>query len=188
MYLEISGRQSGKTERLIDFAIDKARKGDTVLISTFNIRNVSTIKNHIRSKVANEKIIIDCGNRIYKEVGLISLIDITDKCIDTAVCFRKYKWKCFDEFDFNSFIRPEYIDKNCYFVTSPKYLRKVEERKQTNNSDLLYQLVLKKKYRYRCFIKEQVLKLPNLTINERTGIWMLDKNNNPIEPKEYTIV
>jgi hypothetical protein len=188
MYLEISGRQSGKTERLIDFAIDKARKGESVLISTFSIHNVSTIKNRIRIKVANENIIIHCGNSIYKEISLLSLIDVTDKCIDTAVCFRKYKWKCFDEFDRNLFIRPEYIDQNCYFVTSPKYLRKVEERKQTNTSDLLYQLVLKKKYRYRCYINEQVLKLSDLTPNERLGAWMLDKNNNPVELKNYTIV
>jgi hypothetical protein len=188
MYLEISGRQSGKTERLIDFAIDKARKGERELISTFELHNVGVVKNRLRFKLLNESIVMNCGNRIYKEVSVLSLIDVTDKCIDTAISFRKYKWKCFDEFELNSFIRPEHIDKNCYFVTSPKFLRKVEERKQTNKSDLLYQLILKKKHRYKCYINDNVLDILILPTNERMGCWQTDKKGVPIIPKKYTII
>lgn len=187
MYLEISGRYCGKTERLINFAISKARNGNRVLISARSCVNASSIKNRIREKVAQDVAVVEKCNHIYSQVLVISLIDVVDKCIDTAVTYRTYDWKCFDEFDFNPFIRPEHIDKNCYFVTSPKFLRKVEERKQTNKCDLLYQLVLKKKHRYKCYMSDNILDIFDLPINERIGCWQLDIRNKPIYPKKYAI-
>lgn len=184
MYLEISARQTGKTERLIDFAISKARKGERVLISVIHLGLIKGVKDRIAEKTKNDDPIPYPG-ALRHFVHTSTLIDVVHKCIDIWRGYKKYDWFCFDEFDFNPFIRLEYIGKNSYFVTSPKFLRKVEDRKKT---DVLYQLILKKKGKYHCYNHNDPDVLDYyLPVNERHGIWKIDKNGEPILIPEYNI-
>jgi hypothetical protein len=184
MYLEISGRQSGKTTRLIDFAISRARKGESVCIVVCRQHMVSCITNIIENKTINDHVIVRYDKFIYKAVATKSFITITTSLRGCS----RYDWVCYDEFDFNPNICLEDIQQNSYFVTSPKSLRKVEERTNSNKRDILYQLILKKRGKYHCHINGDLLTpgCVSIPVNEKYGVWKVDKNGNWMFPKTCT--
>lgn len=124
MFLEISGRQTGKTTRLNNFAIEKAANGQKVLIIFHNI--MMTVQ--FRRTLNNPRIDIKGGN-----------VSQYDK--------RGYDWICYDEFDYNPYVTVDDIKNNTYFCTTPMTRRNRKER-TLKSTDVLYHLVRKKRGNY----------------------------------------
>jgi hypothetical protein len=137
VYLEISGRRAGKTQRLIDIALQKEN-------SFFYVTNsIATIT--IRNRIKNEKMNY-CNNLIY---CYDSINLITRHCVPVPGTNL-----FFDEFDFfesnfktqvlNLLNHPLVELQNLYFATTPKYIRKnLEDR-----NDLLVFLLNLNKGKY----------------------------------------
>lgn len=175
MYLEISGRQCGKTTRLIDFAVKQALKGKRVAIVGINHSHKTKLAQLVRERL--DGVIINKNGYIQFAV---KLVDTFSGHLGLMGRMRVYDWICYDEFDFNTWLSVKDIGKNTYFVTSPKSLRKVEDRKKSNKRDVLYQLILKKKGKYHSYINPDfdMPKYEPLDTywQEKFGIWKLDKD------------
>ncbi|BAP43923.1 putative uncharacterized protein [Pseudomonas sp. StFLB209] len=123
-YLEISGRMTGKTERLAEMASELAAQGRTVIFVVWSPRAV-----------------LDLGCR---HPGLLVIADGQPLPAgvdpETAVWF-------YDEFDY---LKSAVVRPGAYYSTTPRYLRVAGE--PAADKDVLLQLLEANGYRYDRYV------------------------------------
>lgn len=154
-YLEISGRQSGKTTRLIEKARGLSRRGENCYIFTVN----NQIKRLLQNQIGGSEINVCSSNNFLHDSQLVHEINS-----------RKKKHLLFDEFDFYVDESKEVISHLCsnsnlklYFATTPSRQRSLEEIKRHYDSedhhfDLLIQLIEMVDFKYETFLNEDMVK------------------------------
>lgn len=126
MYLEISGRRTGKTTRLIDAARLAAEQHNSVVIVTFN----SAQAFHLREKYRLP------DNIIITATAGLNVIDEKRDLISWDLV--PYFW---EEFEFIDNVR---LNVNDYYCTTPRNLRSIKDVKKWKNGkreDLLLDLI-----------------------------------------------
>lgn len=154
-YLEISGRQSGKTTRLIEKARGLSRRGENCYIFTVN----NQMKRLLQNQIGSKQIKACSSNNFLHNSQLVHEINSREK-----------KYLFFDEFDFYVDESKEVISHLCsnsslrlYFATTPSYQRSLREIKkhydnEDHHFDLLIQLIEMMNFKYETFLNEDMVK------------------------------
>lgn len=145
MYLEISPRQSGKTTRMIKYAIRLIRKGHSVLFVSISQRYIRHLSDQLVRQLSiksDTPVITFTTYASYKKGNFKS----------TA-----YDFVLFDEFDFAN-VNKDFIVKNGYYSTTPRFIRSTKyikdymvKRLGGKKFDLLMELVIIKKYKFKTY-------------------------------------
>lgn len=119
MYVEISGRQTGKTTRLIEDAAEQliCNLGTTndnykIAVISPTLQNSNRIKNQIINKFTEKATL--CGIRYYSNAELDNKINVFTNMINTD--YHRIDKFYIDEF---SFIDGLYFSDNAYYTTTP---------------------------------------------------------------------
>ena len=158
LYLEISGRQTGKTTRMVDDMVNHLDNGGMVFLYT-------------SMSASYTKMIIQSVLEKYKYDSSKFVINPTENYLKTSdlsnECIRNY----YDEFDFNKNLGG--VDFNGYFCTTCSHLRSFEDFLDPSNYDLLLVLMKTTKLNYVAIRNEKMYK----------SIW-LDEKTSKIESGE----
>ena len=136
MYLEISARRTGKTVRLVKAVKEHLENGNTAIVIVPELRWAKFME------------------LPQKEPNLFILSDYDlKKAVPNklkGIRFNKPRW-FFDEFDFMENIRnvPAHFVDDEYYVTTPRFVRKISEMSQEEiETDALLSLLKRNKDQY----------------------------------------
>lgn len=182
MYLEISGRQCGKTYRMVNHAVKLIKAGKEVMFVCHTWAAGRLIQSLIWQKVGfHSKPIHYC----------------TYKSFLHAIVGRKLDQIYFDEFDFAKIrkrdIHSYIFEIGGYYATTPKFIRTTEYRqkyrKEKRCDDLLLELLKANRYRYKSYslnVNFKEFKQHGLTLSEyqteMEGVW-----NDTYQPPSHQI-
>lgn len=187
LYLEISGRHTGKTTRLIDEVIYHAtHTGDATVYSTD-----ATTSNFILEKIIervkflnsqyNNMIVQSKLEVILSKIHMCPFERTKNSVLDNPLLDimgtsnPRSNERCFyDEFDFIDFVQNEYyVDPRGYYCTTPSKLRHSNE-KYVPGEDLLIDLLHKKDMKY-------IHRVGNFNLeSESGGVAEKEERNNEI--------
>lgn len=130
LYLEISGRRTGKTNRLISAAVDCAKAGNKTMIIVGNYR-----MKKFHEKVNKRKF---ATIEVFSELEIRNMAEM-DRCEEQSI-FNDYRifYDEFDFFDFNKNKLP--IMENGYYCTTPRFLRRSNTPPENPRDDVLLYL------------------------------------------------
>jgi hypothetical protein len=111
MYLEISPRQSGKTERMVESIADRLQKGGTIFLQVANYHYFQTLEKRIREKMKLRKL---------RENSLVHVRDPQHyRHLTTGMDINPTIYA--DEFD--SLGNDVILTETGYYQCTPKYMR-----------------------------------------------------------------
>lgn len=158
MYVEISGRGTGKTTRLVKEVVKQVKKGkNCIIITAFpNRYMVKLLKDNISSTSCE----IEVAD--YKHIYIYSNENKYGLCVRKVRLF-------YDEF---AFMKPDdiAISKTGYYVTTPNKIYTSKERKNPNDYPLL-KVLHANYYMYDKYVVEDEKKFENLKHNVTSGFY-----------------
>lgn len=166
MYLEISSRQTGKTQRLINALRVHLmiHEDNYAVVIGPNLRMTILIRENIEDKFQHRVFYGEDPKRIYDQ-----MIGVDSPSV---------KW-FFDEFDFNPYLNGDYSDpvfpiyQNNYYVTTPKKVRSIADWEDWEN-DFLLRLIVSNQFHYTThrdfnYLEEQQLGVLRNALMNRVG-------------------
>jgi len=156
LYVEISGRQTGKTTRMIDDMVKHIKNGGTCCLYTMSHRMRKHIVDIVNKKVIRDNpytVIFPHEFKYLEEQQILKQSDI-----------KNY----FDEFDFLD-LNEIFFDPNGYYCTTSSKLRNKNDlfNEEKRNNDFLLKLIWEKNLNYVSY-KNDPEKFPISLLGDKT--------------------